>query len=317
MTRRAALRRAASYAIVVAAAAFLYATISRNWRELAEFTWAVDPILLAGSVLVHVAVLAWGVYVWSLVLRMLEAPTVAYGPLLRIWSASNLTKYIPGTVWQFFTAAHLSRGEGLPGVIALTSMILHVGFSLLAALVVAALALPLDPALGVLSSPWTRGAILTAALVIVHPAAVNAALRLVPRALHREVLVWRGRWLDGASLLALSLLSWVVYGIAFSLFVGALTRIPISAVVPLTAVNALSFTAGYVAVLAPGGIGVRESAMTLLLAPLLPAAVAAVLAIAARLWSVAAELLLAAAGTLLARRSARTPTAPRPTRYLG
>lgn len=302
MSRGALLRRLASWAIVFAAAGFLYATISRNWRDLAEFRWAIDPLLLAASVLVHVAVLAWGVYIWSLVLRMLDAPVIAYAPLLRIWSASNLTRYIPGTIWQFMTAAHLARGEGLPGVIALTSMIIHVGFSLLAALVISAIALPLDASLGVLSSPWARAGLVAAALAVVHPAAVNAALRLVPRALHREVLLWRGRWVDGARLLGLSLVSWAVYGVAFSLFVGAITPIAIAAVVPLTAVNALSFTAGYLAVLAPGGIGVRETAMTLLLAPLLPAAVAAVLSIAARLWSVAAELILAAAGVLLTRR---------------
>lgn len=297
------VRRIVSYAIVVAAAAFLYTTIARNWAQLKAFDWSVDPLYLAASLVLHVGVLAWGVYVWSLVLRLLDAPTVAYRPLLRIWSASNLTKYIPGTVWQFLTAAHLSRGEGLPGVLALTSMIIHVGFSLLAALVISAAALPLDSALGPLGSPWVRGAGVLLALVAVHPAAVNAALRLVPRALHREVLVWRGGWLDGVRLLALSLLSWAVYGVAFSLFVAALAPIPAAAVVPLTAVNALAFTAGYVAVLAPGGIGVRESAMTLLLAPILPAAVAAVLAIAARLWSVAAELILAGAGALVARRS--------------
>ncbi|HET8654996.1 MAG TPA: hypothetical protein VFL93_05745, partial [Longimicrobiaceae bacterium] len=57
------------------------------------------------------------------------------------------------------------------------------------------------------------------------------------------------------------------------------------------------------AVLAPGGLGVRESAMTLLLAPLLPAGVAAVLAIAARLWSVVSEVVLALCALLIFGRS--------------
>lgn len=317
MSRGALVRRVAGYAIVIAAAGFLYATISRNWRELADFPWTADPLLLPASLLVHVAVLAWGVYIWSLVLRMLGAPPVAYGRLLRIWSASNLTKYIPGSVWQFFTAAHLSRSEGMTAVITMTAMILHTTFSLLAALVIAALALPLEASPGGLASPWVRGVGVALILVLVHPSIVNAVLRLVPRALHREVLLWDGRWVDGVRLLALSLLSWAAYGVAFSLFVGALTPISLSAVVPLTAVNALSFAAGYVALVAPGGIGVREAAMTMLLAPLLPAAVAAVLAIGARLWSITAELILAAAGVLFARRPDGASTVPRPTRYLG
>jgi uncharacterized membrane protein YbhN (UPF0104 family) len=58
----------------------------------------------------------------------------------------------------------------------------------------------------------------------------------------------------------------------------------------LTGVNALAFVAGVMTPL-PGGLGVREAAMQQLLLPLLPAGVAGVVSVAARLWSVSAELL--------------------------
>lgn len=302
MSGRQLARRAAAWGIVAAAAAYLYLTISRNWREIADFDWEIDPLLLAASILAHVAVLGWGVYIWRRVLRLLDAPSIGFPALLRIWSASNLTRYIPGAVWQFMTAAQMSRSRGLPAVLALSSMIIHVGFSLLAALAVAAVTLPLDPALGIAGSAWVRAAVVVGTLGAVHPGIVNAGLRLVPRALHREVLAWRGSWRDGLGIFALAVVSWAAYGIAYSLFVAALAPIPLAAVIPLTAVNALSFTAGYLAVLAPGGIGVRESAMTVLLSPILPAAVAAVLALAARLWSIAAELILIGWGMLAAPR---------------
>lgn len=302
MSGRELARRAGAWGIVAAAAAYLYLTISRNWREIADFDWEIDPLLLAASILAHVAVLGWGVYIWRRVLRLLDAPSIGFPALLRIWSASNLTRYIPGAVWQFMTAAQMSRSRGLPAVLALSSMIIHVGFSLLAALAVAAVTLPLDPALGIAGSAWVRAAVAVGALGAVHPGIVNAGLRLVPRALHREVLAWRGSWRDGLGIFALAVVSWAAYGIAYSLFVAALAPIPLAAAIPLTAVNALSFTAGYLAVLAPGGIGVRESAMTVLLSPILPAAVAAVLALAARLWSIAAELILIGWGMLAAPR---------------
>lgn len=296
-------RKLLGYGIVAAAIVFLYLTIARNWRELRTFDWQVEPALLLASVMAHVAVLAWGVFIWSRVLRLFSAPRLSYSRLLRIWATSNMTRYIPGAIWQFLTAAHLSRGAGLPGVLALTSMLVHVGFTLLAAVAVSAATLPLAFDLGVLSSAWVRWAIVGGAVLLVHPALVNGALRLVPRALHRQVLVWTGSWWDGIVLLLLAAVSWIVYGIAFTLFVASLAPVPVTAVVPLIAVNALSFTAGYIAVLAPGGIGVRESAMTLLLSPLLPAGVAAILAVGARLWSIAAELLLAAAGALAPGRA--------------
>ncbi len=55
---------------------------------------------------------------------------------------------------------------------------------------------------------------------------------------------------------------------------------------------ALSWSIGFVVVIAPAGFGVRESALVLLLAPFLPPAVAASLALLSRLWWMAVEALL-------------------------
>lgn len=299
------LRRLASWALVAAAVVYLYLTVAHNWRQLESFDWRVAPAALAASIVAHVVVLGFGVFIWSRVLRHFDAPTLGIGRLLRIWGISNLTRYVPGAVWQFLTAAQLSRVEGLPGVLALTSMLVHVGISLLAAMVVAAATLPSAEWLGVLASPPARVALVAAAVAAVHPRVLNGLLRLVPRALHREVLVWRGAWNDGVRLLALAVGSWLAYGAAYYLFVDSLAPVTIDALPRLVAVNALAFTAGYAAVLAPGGIGVRESAMTLLLRPVLPEGVAAIVSIGARLWSIAAELALTAVGIALAARERR------------
>lgn len=297
-------RRLLSYALVAAAVAFLALTVARNWRQLRTYEWEVEIGLLLVSVAAHVAVLIWGVFLWSRVLAHFAAQPVPFPALLRIWSLSNATRYIPGTVWQFLTAAKLSREEGLGGVLALTSMLVHVALSLLAALTVSALVIPAT-LLGLSESAFqlARVAVVVLALLAVHPALLNAGLRLVPRALHREVLSWHGSWGDGVALLLLANLSWLLYGGAYTLFVASLTDVPLAAVIPLTAVNAISFFVGYVAVIAPGGIGVRESAMTVLLTPLMPVGVAAVVSIAARLWSVVAEVaIVLGSGMWAARR---------------
>jgi uncharacterized membrane protein YbhN (UPF0104 family) len=130
-----------------------------------------------------------------------------------------------------------------------------------------------------------------AAVAGVHPGLIGRALRLAPRALHREPLAWHGSWLDGIGILALQLLSWTLYGIAYELFLLSLAPVPLASIVAATGVNALSFAAGLL-VPVPGGMGVRESAMTLLLTPILPSGVAALVSVLARLWSIVAELVL-------------------------
>ncbi|CAN5720713.1 lysylphosphatidylglycerol synthase domain-containing protein [soil metagenome] len=291
-------------ALIAAAAAFLYHTAATNWADLQRFEWRVRGWILALSIVAHVGVLAFGVFLWSRVLSNFSTSRTKFPYLLRIWSLSNAARYIPGGIWQFLAAAQLSRGVGLPGVLALTSMMVHVLLSLLAAVTISAVVLPMDIIpIGSAASLSARLAILLIAVGTVHPRVINAALGLVPRILSREVLVWRGSWGEGLLLLALANTSWLFYGAAYTMFVAALAPVGLNAFLPFTAVNALSFTAGYLAVPVPGGLGVRESAMTLLLAPHLPAGVAAIVSVASRLWFIAAELLLVAAGVFLRPRA--------------
>jgi glycosyltransferase 2 family protein len=287
--------------LVLAAAIFLGLTIARHWREVEAFDWQVRWAALATSVLALAAVLAWGVVVWKLVLDRFDHPPVPLRQLMRIWFLSNLARYVPGKIWQFVGAAELARLAGLSRAVILTSMVVHMGFSLLSAAVVSTLVLlPAGlpegvPALGL-------GTLALLSLLLVHPALLNRALRLVAGVLRRDVLRWRGRWRDGLLLLALSVVSWLLYGGAFALFFHAVVGAGPESVLPLAGVNALSFLAGYAVFLAPAGLGAREGVMSLLLRPFAPVAIAAVVAVLSRLWTVAAELLGAGVVVLLTRR---------------
>lgn len=298
----AAARRAASVVLLLAAFGFLARTAARHWGDLDQFDWDADPLMLLLSVMVHVAVLCWGVLLWSLVVARFDEPTPSFPKLLRIWALSNAARYIPGAVWQFLAAAQMSREAGMSRTVALSSMVVHVGFTLLGAGLISAFTLPLAD-LGVDGADaWiARAAMVGLCAVLVHPAVLNAALAFLPRLIGRDIVRWGGSWRSGAGLLTLAVVNWILYGIAYYLFVDALTPLSWSVLPRLAGVNALSFLAGYLAVLAPGGLGVRESAMTLLLSPLLPAGVAALLAVLARLWSIVAEVTLALGAVAAAR----------------
>lgn len=282
-------KKAAAAALIAAAAWFLFATIRDNWAQVRRYPWQVDGVLLAASVVALVAVLAWGVFVWSLVLRRFEHPPVRLGTLQRIWFLSNLARYIPGSVFQFVTAAQLSRSSGLsPGVL-LTSLLVHTALSLLAAVVVSAWTLA-SSSFPTLPALWVGLGVTLTAVLMVNPRLLNGVFTLVSQVAKRQVTRWNGSWAYGVALLCAGILSWVLYGGAYWLFVRALTPVGAGAIPVLTGVNALSFVAGFLTPL-PGGIGPREAAMTALLKGVLPAGVAGVIAVAARLWNVAGEVI--------------------------
>ena len=61
----------------------------------------------------------------------------------------------------------------------------------------------------------------------------------------------------------------------------------------------MAWAIGFLVFLTPGGLGVREGALALLLAPFLPSPLPAVVALLARLWWTVAELISVAIAALL------------------
>jgi uncharacterized membrane protein YbhN (UPF0104 family) len=310
VTRGAALRRTAGVLLVAATVWYLAATIRAHWGELRAFDWRPDLLLLAASVLAHVLVLGWGVWVWGRVLRHFEHPPVRLGTLQRIWFLSNLARYVPGKVFQFVAVAQLSRNAGLSGPVLITSMLVATGMSLLSAVVVAAWTLADGIVRGV-DPRWVALVATVGAVFAVHPAFLNRLIAVIPRLLKREVIRWNAGWMDGLVLLGLSVVSWGFYGVAYHLFVASLADVPWTLLPQMAGVNALSFFIGYASPL-PGGGGLREISMTGLLTPYFSGGVAAVLSIAVRLWTIATELIGGSAAVLLVRGGAAmddaTPT---------
>jgi hypothetical protein len=84
---------------------------------------------------------------------------------------------------------------------------------------------------------------------------------------------------------------WLTNGVAFFLFVAATTPLALERLPAFIAMNAGAYWIGYVSFITPSGMGFREGALALMLATYFPTPVAVALALAARLWSTAGELL--------------------------
>jgi hypothetical protein len=302
---------------VATAFGFLFWFVARNAAALRAHEWTLRPGLLLVSLALHIAGLLWGVLVWRLLLRWMGHP-IGYRDLARVWFVSGLGRYIPGKIWQFVGAAHLGARGGLTATVTITSLAVHSGIFGIAAMLTGIYFLPsgLVPAL----EPQADLARLLAPLflVFVHPAVIRSGLAFVHRTTGRDLGAWNGRWIDGVSLVALAMVSWIVIGGAFGLFVRSLTPFGDAPLGAFMAINALAFVAGYLVFIAPAGLGAKEGALAAMLSAFMPLPVAALVAIATRLWTVAAELVPAL--TLLPRSpqgnhhpvSASDPGPPRP-----
>jgi uncharacterized membrane protein YbhN (UPF0104 family) len=102
-------------------------------------------------------------------------------------------------------------------------------------------------------------------------------------------------WLGVARAASFSGASWLLYGVALSILaVGAGAEPSATLLVALPAV-ALAMTVGFLVVISPSGIGVREAVLVAVLAPVLPPSTALAVALVLRVVFTLADLLAAAA----------------------
>ena len=295
-TVRQWLRRALQVAGITAACWYLAHTAYTHRAELAAVPLEFHAALLLIASLLTVATWFLLVRTWSRSLRW-WSEELPLAEAIRIWFITNLSRFVPGAVWQF---AHVSA-EALSARIsplAATGAILFQQLVLLGTgLALAASLAPVLPssAMGTLQPSLALGAasLGVVAVIIFLPALAPVLERWTTRLLRRDI-----RW-PNPSRAALTryvgvlVLPWLAYGVAFWLFGRALLGDAAPGLLPASAAFIGSYVAGIIAVFAPGGLGVREAALVALLSPVTGPAPALLLAIGSRLWLVALEILTA------------------------
>jgi hypothetical protein len=218
-----------------------------------------------------------------------------------LWFASELGRYVPGAGWHFVARALFSDRLGVRPAAAVAASLIELGMAVLAA---AILALLFTPTSGLIGS-WpmrTGGLLLVVVVVIVQGPLVGAAVSAVLKRVRREPLSVRLRLSEGLRLFPLALGAWLGQAFAFLLLARGLGLLPVGGAPALAGAYAVAWLVGVLVVVAPGGLGVRENVLASLLLPVLAEPEALVLALAARLWVTAAEVVYACVAVGLAFR---------------
>ena len=250
-------------AVVVAVA---YALV-REWKPVTAAMHEARPqwgmlALASAIVLVNYALLveAWRIVLagWEGERRGKDAATLGFWESARIWSVSNLGRYIPGKVWQMGSMALMAQERGASGVTAAGAAVVVTLINTVAGFVVLALT-----GAGVLHVPPLGIAVigLLGVGLLLAPQLIPWMGNLAGRILRRPVVVGRiphtAIWLAAL----ISAASWIVYGVAFRVLAVGVLGVATGAVGTYIAVFTASYLAGFLALIAPGGVGVREIVM--------------------------------------------------------
>lgn len=278
--------------------------LTRTLREAGGFAWQPDLAWLSLALICAILALWLTGTVWARLYRA-TGTRLSYAEATAAWIGSNLGRYIPGKIWQLSGLAAYVKARGHQGALAVATSVVLQAVTLLSAIVWALATLGPD-LLGTEGGAGVSLLILAGLLLIlVQPPVVRIATRLGARLLREEPREAPASSADTLQAAFLMALAWWLYGIGlWALLLGVAGEAPLS---PLAATGAFAaaYTAGYLVLVAPGGLVVREGALAGLLVALTawPAAVAAILALAARVWVTAAELVALAVAALIRTRS--------------
>ncbi len=305
-TARSNLFRIAQWAFAAAVVWYAIVALRGQWDSAAAGLQALDPawglIAVASAIVFSTYVLL--IETWRRIV-VASGETLRFRTAARIWFVSNLGKYVPGKVWSIAAMTMMARDNSVSPVVAAGSSVLVQIVTIAAGIGVVLVAgtqavdQPLVAAIAGLAILALMGA-----TPILLPSSARLLSSLtgrnfsLPRISHGVV------WAAAAK----SAIAWIAYGIAFQLFVYAILGRATGATSSYVAVYAASYIIGFLALFAPGGAVVRESAMIagLLRFGLTDQADALAIAVASRLWLTLTELLPGLVYLALNRRSART-----------
>ncbi|MBM3885988.1 MAG: flippase-like domain-containing protein [Gemmatimonadetes bacterium] len=302
------MRRLLMLAFAVAVVWFGGGALVEQWTAVREVR-AAHPTrwgrVLAASLL---TLLSYAVLIetWRRTVRS-WGESIGYPTAARIWLVSNLGRYVPGKIWQIGAMSVLAERAGVSAAAAVGSALLvslvHVvvgfgvvaltGWSLMSSqLPSGAPVLPVLVALavGIVSLPWTL------------PWGSALASRISGRAIAIRRLPLTAVWITAVG----SAIGWLLFGAAFHVLGSAVLGRATGDAATSIALFTLSYLAGFLALIAPGGIGVREGVLAGLLVSTGTTTVAEAtwLVVASRLWLTVLEIVPGSV-LLLARPSIR------------
>lgn len=291
---------------------FIAALLRSQWATLRTYEWRLDPGWLALSALFMLASWAVEVYIWYLLIYLLGSH-LPYGAAMRMWFLTALVRYLPGNVWQPLSLTLYCQQRQIRPEVTLASIALYQVIILLAVAPIAAFYFQITGNWGVFttlvggSATWLIwGSLLPVLIFLARPGWLLAIMNWLLRKIGRFAIETRLTSFYLLLLLVIAAIDWLLWGASFAtitLALGHFTQLPLPLFLfHLITVYPIANAIGFLSLITPSGLGVREGAFYLLLAPVVGGGLITIAALAMRLWNIIGEVIMALLSFVIERR---------------
>jgi glycosyltransferase 2 family protein len=219
----------------------------------------------------------------------------------RIMYIGQLAKYVPGSIWPVLAQAELGADRGIARSRSALSVLLSYAVMTCSGVVVAAVTLPFATAETVAQYFWVLF-LIPVAIVLLSPPVLNRLLRVVLRLSRRAPLEQGVSYRGLARTMAWAVAGWTFNGLEVYVLMRQLAGDRQGTLLVSIGAYSLSWAAGFLAVFAPAGTGVREAVMVAVLHVRTTTAIALVIALVTRATAVLCDAVTGGAAAALVGR---------------
>jgi hypothetical protein len=294
--------------IIVVILLFWGLAIARHWDQFVSYPWQVSPtsLLLAFAAAMAEIFVVFAVWWRALALTGVRIP---WQVGVQVFFRAQIARYLPGGIWDLVGRFVLASQAGVGKRAMAASMGLEMGLQVLSGGVFLLLALALRSGLAMQSYLGLSVVIIVGALIFLSPPVFTAIVNFGLKLLKKPALVMQLTWWGLFQLFLLRLLGHVLMGLGFFFMVRGIAPIPLDTAPLLITSFVGAWLIGYLAIIAPMGIGIREGALVLLTSSVLPFSVATAAVVGYRLLFAIRDMIAAGIGIILARRQPQPPNA--------
>jgi glycosyltransferase 2 family protein len=326
------IRRGIGLAVTCWIFAIMISPLRKLWPQVKDQIHSINwGRFVIASVMFSIFLFLFRAISWRRVLKGFGFKLPVWAAV-RVWSTSEMARYLPGAIMQLVGRAYLVRPYGVNSVISSTSQILELCIFLFANVLVAGSCLLWYAAklAGAEDHKAYHALIVAICLMptlaaLLHPKIFYTLTNRILGWLNRPPIVQRLRGWKLVKLLGYVILGLLWQSMAVFLIAQPILHLKIDWWWMVAAAYCLAWAAGFLAFWAPGGLGVRElifaTVMLVVMEPRLrppelsdPAmfkATVCLLAFLLRLWTLAGEILLWGISLLADYRGATNqPNAP-------
>lgn len=275
--------------LIAAVGAVSYFTL-RSTRQLSAYDFELKPLFVLLALISTFCAYLMMFFIWTRLASVFGLKT-SKRVAGRAYFLSFIARYIPGKVGLILVRIEAYAGQPPPGVIMATAF--EQVASLAAALIILLAGISFSPVLFPSNLRLLSLVAVVPVFIILMPAVLRRMTSIAYRIFRKQEIEIETGLGTNLAFVGLYMIPSLFHGLSLYFVINALTDLSFAHLLTVTGIYVAAMIAGLFALLVPGGIGIREGALFLVLPALVSNETAVISAVAARLVTVIMELALA------------------------